>query len=582
MSAMQYFHMVLEGGDHITINGPSKIFFSHNVNRFPGGLFLGPEPSYSDISCERGTPLQVPEETELYVNVIGNSGDKVSASVRGLSSSPNRLSDNVISLSVNFRSRVGAAFLDVVIGASSFTIVLDVCPTKIDYDANFNKMLEDIQTMSRGLLFDWLKSSFFAGKRELNKGAASDVEFISALHDSIDLLSGAVLDIDANSNRDLKSHKCFRRIDQVTSPSPHTIAAVHRGLGRGSLRRLESGRVVRETLLDLSNINSTDTVANRWLKQQLELLRGRVVTLLHRVENSPHVSESGIVLRHLRSMVATLTRLLDLSTFEGVKASVSIVSMHPVIARNGYYRRVSELIDRIRSQFTICSSIDFINSRQISELYEQWCFLKVASLIGEVVQKEVDPTALFAVDEEGLRIRLRRGAASQIRIRAEGGSGYSVTYNREFRTITGVQRPDIVVQVDHGRSPSTLVILDAKYRIAYSSGDKSQSGSAPVDAINALHRYRDAIYVSDNGRSVRPVVVGAVLFPPSYWDDNNLRESPFWQSIDLVGIGAVPLRPDNDSFLRHFLESVLCKPYEELIRPGLPFEPYESCNFVTC
>ena len=579
---MQYFQMLLKSGEQVTINGPSKRFFSHNVNRFSGGLFHGTEPFYTEISCEQRTPLQVPEETELFVNVIGNSGDKVSAAVRGLNGPPNRLSENVISLPVNFRSRVGTAFLDVAIGALSFTIVLDVCPTKIDYDKNFSEMLEEIQTISRGLLFDWLKSSSFAGERKMNNAPVSDVEFISALHDSIDQLSWVLLDIDDNSHSDLRSRKSFRRIDQVTSPSPHTIVAVHRGLGRGSLRRLQSGRVVRETLLDISNVNSTNTVANRWLKQQLEFLRGRVVTLLHRVEYAPHVSENVTELRHLRSMVATLTRLLHLSVFEGVESSQSIISRRPVIARNGYYRRASELIDRIISQFTVCSSIDLINSRQISELYEQWCFLKVASLIGEVVQKEVDATALFSVDDEGLRVRLRRGAASQVCIRAKGGIVFSISYNRQFRTITGVQRPDIVVEVDHGRSPSTLVILDAKYRISYSGGDNAQTGSAPVDAINALHRYRDAIYVSDNGRSVRPVVLGAVLFPPAHWDDDNLRDSPFWRSIDSVGIGAIPLRPDNDSFLRLFLQSVLSKPYEELIQPGLPFEPYESCKFANC
>ena len=572
--------MVLKGGDRITINGPAKEFFSHNVNRFAGGLFLGADPSYTEISCDPLSPLEVPEETELYVNVVGSSGHDVSAAVRGMNNSLNQLSENVISLPVNFRSRVGAAFLDVTVGDRFFTIILDVCPTKIDYDKNFSAMLKEIETISHGLLFDWLRSSSFAGERKLNDGPASDVEFISALHDSIDLLTSTVLDIDANSHRDLRSHRTFRRIDQVTSPSPHTILAVRRGQGRGSLRRLQSGRVVRESLSDLSNVNSTDTNPNRWLKQQLELLLGRVVTLLHRVENAPRVSGNMMELRHLRSIVATLTRLLHLSMFDGVNSSGRSISMQPVIARMGDYRRAAQLIDRLCSQFTICSSLDLINSRQISDLYEQWCFLKVASLIGELIEKVVDPSAAFSVDNEGLRVRLRRGAASQICIRNKGGIGYNVSYNREFRTITGAQRPDIVVQIDHGRSPSTLVILDAKYRIMHSGGEMSQSGSVPVDAINALHRYRDAIYVSDHDRSVRPVVVGAVLFPPSNWDEDNLHASPFWRSIDSVGIGAIPLRPDNDSFLRAFLRSTLFKPYDELIQPGLPFEPYESHNFA--
>lgn len=573
---MQYFAMELDNGCRISINGPSKRFYSHTVNRFAGGLFLGPAPSHLVLSHSLDAPVEVPEETTLFINVVGNDLCPVFAEVRGLKADPNLVSENVMSLPVNFHSRVGTAFLDVRIGSDSFTVVIDVCPTKIDYDENFNGMLRDLQSMARDLIFDWLKPTSFAGTRESGVNVTSDIEFISSLHDSIDLLAVAIVDINTNSDKGLRTRQSFRRVDQLIVPSAYTVASASRGQGRGPWRRLDSGIAVREVLADLSNVNSTDTLANNWLKQQLERIRNRVMTVLHRVQSSRRAGQNEVEIKHLRTMLATLNRLLCLELFQGLGKCRGDVRMKSAASRLPRYSYVSDLLDVISFKFTLCSGVDLMNSRQISDLYEQWCFLKVASVVSELLHNTVDPCQAFSIDDESLRVRLRRGATSQITVCGSVGVGYSISYNREFKTITGTQRPDIVIQVDHGTLPSTLIILDAKYRVASSDSDPQEVESAPVDAINALHRYRDAIYVHDGSRQVRPVVLGAVLFPPSVWRDADLLDSPFWKSIESVGIGAIPLRPDNDSFLRDFLSSVLMMPYNELIRPGLPFEPYES------
>ena len=110
-------------------------------------------------------------------------------------------------------------------------------------------------------------------------------------------------------------------------------------------------------------------------------------------------------------------------------------------------------------------------------------------------------------------------------------------------------------------------LFDAKYRLEDISG--SSVGAPPQDAIDQMHRYRDAIYYAQNETSVdsfaykKEVVGGYILFPgkgrvemappaPGQ-QDNRLR---YIQSIDKVNIGAIPLRPndeDNAEVLKNFI-----------------------------
>ena len=67
----------------------------------------------------------------------------------------------------------------------------------------------------------------------------------------------------------------------------------------------------------------------------------------------------------------------------------------------------------------------------------------------------------------------------------------------------------------------------------------------PTDAIDQMHRYRDAIYYVDkeNNKPKREVIGGYVLFPGNYTKEE-YEQSYYHQSAEKVGIGAFPLRPE--------------------------------------
>lgn len=98
-------------------------------------------------------------------------------------------------------------------------------------------------------------------------------------------------------------------------------------------------------------------------------------------------------------------------------------------------------------------------------------------------------------------------------------------------------------------------LFDAKYRIA----DTDENGKRyisrydlpPADAIDQMHRYRDAIYYTEEGRDrehlKKEIIAGYVLFPgriPLEAMEND--DYYYQQSNRLIGIGAFPLRPDQE------------------------------------
>ncbi len=155
---------------------------------------------------------------------------------------------------------------------------------------------------------------------------------------------------------------------------------------------------------------------------------------------------------------------------------------------------------------------------------------------------------------------------------------YQHTFNRRsydmgINTATTEQRPDIVLNIRNSSGEYMLTYLyDAKYRVIndkvldkdFEAQDVEEYGSMPggdyppTDAINQMHRYRDAIYYSKEHEPYRSkeVIGGYILFP-GRGDDESIKKRYYSTSIGSINIGAFPLLPNNDSLLREHLENIL-------------------------
>ena len=79
----------------------------------------------------------------------------------------------------------------------------------------------------------------------------------------------------------------------------------------------------------------------------------------------------------------------------------------------------------------------------------------------------------------------------------------------------------------------------------------------PDDAINQMHRYRDAINYRDYAEApLKNEVIGCYILFHSDGEPTNVEVSKFYRTIKEVNIGAFPLRP-NDNENRKLLEDFI-------------------------
>ena len=168
---------------------------------------------------------------------------------------------------------------------------------------------------------------------------------------------------------------------------------------------------------------------------------------------------------------------------------------------------------------------------------------------------------------------------------------YQHTYSRktgEVHTATTENRPDIVLTVVKPDGFELTYLFDAKYRLLDDNKpnkeDREELAAAngadtpPADAINQMHRYRDAIYYGSDMQTLaaKEIIGGYILFP-GRGDNESVRKRFFYKSIETVNIGAFHLLPDasdpsnEGTLLFEFLTKILTAPTAiDHIRGSIP------------
>ena len=79
----------------------------------------------------------------------------------------------------------------------------------------------------------------------------------------------------------------------------------------------------------------------------------------------------------------------------------------------------------------------------------------------------------------------------------------------------------------------------------------------PTDAINQMHRYRDAIYYSKEEPYRSKEIIGGYILFPGRGNDEYIKRRYYSESIRSVNIGAFPLLPNKSDLLKSHLHEIL-------------------------
>ncbi len=225
---------------------------------------------------------------------------------------------------------------------------------------------------------------------------------------------------------------------------------------------------------------------------------------------------------------------------------------------------------------SITGEIFNISVKNLAELYEYWCFIKLNTLMKE--RYELVSQDIIKVHGNGLFVSLVKGQRSRVKYRnPRNGELITLSYNpKEINVPTVAQKPDNVLTLEkQGAVHQYEYVFDAKYRIdpALPGTDYHKTSGIPgpkEDDINTMHRYRDAI-VYDNGASVyeRTMFGAYVLFP--YHDEKRYRNHRFYKSIETVNIGGLPFLPSATTLVAEMLDTLVAdSPESAFERATLP------------
>lgn len=480
---------------------------------------------------------------------------------------------------INYGNEIGRSELQLayIVGKEqrNFKLGYEVLSTKLNYHEHWKKIVEDIEAEYRMLSLDYMKRTFHGFSPD-TQGDTPELIWWSIFASEQEKFIKACRSIIERPRHRLRGYETFLRADKLirVPTNIENELAEHRR-EQGHLYRVEE------------HIESNDTQENRFLKYALGQISAKYEMLKERIETIRNTSE--ILRQEMDSVEKALNLLQRNPFFRTVGRFKGMTQESLVLQKATGYSQVYRTWQLLRRAYSLNDGLYRLQTKDIATLYEIWCFIEVSHIVREQLGIDVDVDHRNRMEMNGVFTwELGKGERSRILFRKDGVELAELVYNpkhtdRDDDSIsmehlvvpTVAQKPDIVLQLtkdDMEKGMKMTYLFDAKYRI----NDRDEAGvdTPPDDAINQMHRYRDAIYYKENtsDKLKKEVIGGYILFPGS-GAPADVAKAKFQQSLDEVNIGAFPLRPndvENRMLLEHFIKELIGKASSEILDKSIP------------
>ncbi len=480
---------------------------------------------------------------------------------------------------LNYGNDIGKSeiLIDYTVGTEirHFRFGFDVLSTKLNYHEHWRKIIEDIENEYRMLSLDYMKRTFHGFSPD-TEGETPELVWWSIFAGEQKRFVSAVKSIIERPRHRLHGIETYVRADKLTR-IPNAIEnelAEHRK-EPAHLYRVEQ------------QVQSNDTQENRFLKYALGQITAKYETLKRRIEAIKGASDP--FKEEMKTMLNTLKHLQRNPFFRTVGRFKGMNQESLILQKASGYSQVYKTWNLLRRAYSLNDGIYRLQSKDIATLYEIWCFIEVSHIVRDLLGiKPEDVDHRNRMEMNGtFTWELGKGEHSRILFKKDDVELAELVYNpkhtdKENDTIsmdrlvvpTVAQKPDIVLQLtkhDLQKDMKMTYLFDAKYRI---EGRVNGVDTPPEDAINQMHRYRDAIYYKENkDAALKKEVIGGYILFPGDGQKAEVEVSKFYKTIDEVNIGAFPLRPkdkENRDLLVKFIESLIGKASTEILDDSIP------------
>ena len=296
-------------------------------------------------------------------------------------------------------------------------------------------------------------------------------------------------------------------------------------LGPGGLVRLRGRRWWRRAAEP-----TLDTPAHRWLAARWDGLAARALEAAAATRGPWAATWRALshALRKERNRLPVPSRAVP----PGPPQAVQLTPL---------YRDVAQRLLALEARMGWAAVASWAASVALPQLFERWC---AAALLDALAAWAEGPVRLTARGPSRWRAAAQRGDV-QVRLWIAprfAGPRWPIP-----------QAPDFLLAVRSPGRPLRYAVLDAKYRRDDRPAYRRRFGAAgpPVDALQTLHRYRDAL------RPLGRITAAIALFPGPA--DPAFATSALATTLPRRGLGAVPLWPGDLASLERWLHAWLAR-----------------------
>ncbi|KAB4446449.1 DUF2357 domain-containing protein [Bacteroides thetaiotaomicron] len=476
---------------------------------------------------------------------------------------------------LNYGNEVGRSEIQLIyqVGAEtrSFVFSFEVLSTKLNYHEHWKAIIEDIEQEYRMLSLAYMRRTFHGFSPDAS-GETPEIIWWSVFANEQKKFIKACKNIIDRPRHRLHGKETYKRADKLTFvPSCIENELAEHRADCSHLYRVEE------------RVWTNDTKENRFLKFALGQITDRYEILKKRIEAIKNASD--VMKEDMQATLATLKHLQRNPFFRTVGNYKGMNQESLVLQKATGYSQIYRTWSLLHRSYSLNDGIYRLQTKDIATLYEIWCFIEVSHIVKEKLhlsdedidhRNRMEMNGLFTWD-------LGKGEHSRILFKKDDIELAELVYNpksterenlsagiKDWTVPTVPQKPDIVLQLtknDLQEGMKMTYLFDAKYRI--DGKDKNGVDVPPEDAINQMHRYRDAIYYKDyQSDALKKEVIGGYILFPGDGEPAVVAESKFRKTIDEVNIGAFPLRPKdthNRQLLERFIEElILTKSYETI------------------
>ena len=469
-------------------------------------------------------------------------------------------------------------------------VTFEVVSPKLDTKHDYKSLLNDVNEEYNDVIFRYLATTY----QQLTRGRVkNDIVWMNLFEDIIDDYLKNIELILRRPHQNVRTYTAYAKVEKVKKWTP--------ALEDEYAENKQSKRLDNHWFELKESDNTVNTRENRFVKHTLTHIGKRLTKILHEVltnnRNDELSDEHRNRLLNYKERIHKLEHnpfFRTIGRFEGMSQDSMVLQ-----SRAGYQQVYKDWI-KLRRGIDLYNGASNIGTLQIWEIYELWCFIKIKRMVKQLLHIEKENPAYEKLVSEPAGSLLNPFSNSRMehvvtfnyptpdenddsdwaeQMRRHAGDiitlHYQHTFNRRNADVFGVhtatteQRPDIVLNItkEDGSKILLTYLYDAKYRVISDKRlDKDiekedieemqelHGGDyPPSDAINQMHRYRDAIYYGSElkDQASKEVIGGYILFP-GRGDNETIAKRYYSNSVSSVNIGAFPLLPKSKSRKEHF------------------------------